>query len=98
MTHKITTKRVTFTQNDVEISEVSTGQVFIVGFVDHDSRMYKISHLLPYSQGNVLLSHDNETRKLWNEIYGHLNYRYFQALSKEIMVEGLLTIKFSKGT
>ena len=41
MTHTCTTKRVTFTQNDVDISKISTGQVIVVGFTDHDSRMYK---------------------------------------------------------
>ena len=47
MTHNGTTKRVTFTQNYVDISEVSIGQVVAVGFADHDSRMYKFSHFLP---------------------------------------------------
>ena len=98
MTHIGTTKRVTFTQNDVDISEISTGQVVAVGIVDHDSRMYKFSHFLPYSKGNALLSHANETNKLWNERSVHFNYRYRQALSKETMVEGLPSIKFSKGT
>ena len=46
----------------------------------------------------MLLSHANEIRKLWNEIYGHLKYKYLQSLSKESMVEGLPTIKFSNGT
>ena len=55
MTHIGTSKRVTFTQNDVEISEISTDQVVAVGYADHDSRMYKFSHFLPYSQGNALL-------------------------------------------
>ena len=66
-----------------------------MGVDDHDLRMYKFSHFLPYSQGNALLSHANETRKLWHERYGHLNYRYLQTLSKESMVEWIFTIKFS---
>ena len=98
MTPTGTTKRVTFTQNDVDISEISISQVVVVGYVDHDSRMYKFSHFLPYSQWNALLSHANETIKLWHEVYSHLNYRYLQELIKEIMVEGIPTINFSKGT
>ena len=39
MTHTGTAKRVTFTQNDLEISVVSTLQVVVVGFADHDSIM-----------------------------------------------------------
>ena len=77
---------------------VSTVQVVAVGFADHDLRMYKFSHFLPYSQGNALLSHANETTKLWHERYGHFNYRYLQSLSKEKMMEGLPSIKFSNGT
>ena len=98
MTHTSTRKRVTFTQNDVEISEISTGQVVAVGFANHDLRMYKFYHFLSYSQGNVILSHANETHKLLNDKFGHLNYRYLQSLIKEIMVERLPSIKFSKGT
>ena len=49
MTDTTTNKRVTFTQNDVEISKISAGQVVVVGFADHDARMYKFSHFLPYS-------------------------------------------------
>ena len=51
MTHTGEYKRVTFTPNAVEISEISTGQVAAVGFANHDYRMYKFSHFLPYSQG-----------------------------------------------
>ena len=69
-----------------------------MGVVDHDSRMYKLSHFLPYSQGNALLSHANDVSNLWHERYGHLNYMYLQALIKEITVEGFSTIKFSNDT
>ena len=69
-----------------------------MGFFYHDSRMHKFSHFLPYSQGNFLMLHANETNKLWHDIFGNLNYSYLQALSKEIMVEGLPTIKFSLRT
>ena len=39
MKHIGTNKRVTFTQNDVDISEISTGQVVAMGFTDRDLRM-----------------------------------------------------------
>ena len=47
MKHTGKTKRVTFTQNDTDISEISIGQVVTEGIVDHDSRMYKFSHFHP---------------------------------------------------
>ena len=75
-------KRVKFTPNVVEISEVSIGQVAVVGFADNDSRMYKFSHFLPYSQGNALLPHSNEKRKSLHERYGHINYKYLYSLRK----------------
>ena len=82
----------------MEISEISTRQAVAVGIADHDSRMYKFSYFLPYSQGNALLSHANETKKLWIDMFGHLKYIYIQSLSTENMVERIPSIKFSKGT
>ena len=55
MTYTSLSKRVTFTQDDVDILEISTGQVVAVGIADHESRMYKFSHFLPYSSGIALL-------------------------------------------
>ena len=54
MTHTGLGKRVEFTQENVDISEVSTGKVVAVGVADHESKMYKFSHFLPYSSTNVL--------------------------------------------
>ena len=42
MTHIGEPKRLIFTPNYVEISEISTGQVVAVGYVDHHERMYKL--------------------------------------------------------
>ena len=75
MKHTGKTKRVRFTQDDVEISKIYTCQVVAVGIADHKSRMYKFSHFLPCSSGNALLSHANEIRKLWHERFVHVNYR-----------------------
>ena len=47
MTHIGTTKILTVTQNDLEISEISTSQVFGMGIANHDLRMYKFSHFPP---------------------------------------------------
>ena len=40
-------KRVKFTPNTVEIAEIYTNNVVALGFVDHQARMYKLSHFLP---------------------------------------------------
>ena len=82
MTHTVSKNRVTFSQEDVEIFEVSTRKVVAVGVADNELRMYKFSHFRLYSSSKELQSHANEINKLWNEWFGHLNYRYLQSLSK----------------
>ena len=88
-------KRVTFTPDVVEIAEISSNQVVALGYADHQARMYNFSKILPNSNGKVLLSHANETSKLWHEIFGHMNYNYIQTLNKDEMVEGIPSIKSS---
>ena len=59
--------------------------------------MYKFSKFLPNSRGKTILSHENETSKIWHKIFEHMNYKYLQALNKDEMVEGLPSIKSSSG-
>ena len=49
MTHTGESKRVTFTPNAVDIEEISIGKVVALDVADHEVRMYKFSHFLPYS-------------------------------------------------
>ena len=67
------------------------------GVLDHNSKVYKFSHFLPFSNPSALLTNENEASKIWNEIFGHLNYKYISYLSDKDMVIGLRKIKFSKG-
>ena len=97
MTHTGSPKNVIFSHDDVEITEISNGKVIEKGVVDHTSKAYKFSHFLPYSNHSTLLIHANEARKIWHEIFGHLNYKYISDLSEKYMVIGLPKIKFSKG-
>ena len=76
MTHVGESKRVTFTLDVVEIAEISSNKVVALGYVDHQSRMYKFYKFIPNSRGQALLSHTNETNKMWHEIFGHMNYKY----------------------
>ena len=62
--------------NIVDIAEISTNNMVDLGFADHQVKVYKFSHFLPYSRGNALLTHSNDSRKLWNESFSHLNYKY----------------------
>ena len=95
MTHTREPKRVTFTPDMVEIPEISTDQVIAIGYADHYERMYKFSIFLPTSNDQALLSHANEVSKLWNERFGHMNYKYLQEIHRDEMVEGLPQIRSS---
>ena len=96
MTHTGSPKKVVFSHNDVEISEISNGRVIEKGIVDHSSKVYKFSHFLPFSNPSSLLTHANEASKIWHEIFAHLNYKYISDLSDKDMVIGFPKIKFSK--
>ena len=97
MTHIGSPKKVIFSPNDVEITDISNGKVIAKGVVDHTSKVYKFSHFPPYSNPSALLIHANGTSKIWHEIFGHINYKYISDLSDKYMVIGLPKIKFYKG-
>ena len=97
MTHTGSPKKVIFSPDDFEITEISNGKVIAKAVVDHTLKVYMFSHFLPYSNPSALLIHANEASKLWHEIYGHLNYKYISDLSEKYMVIGSPNIKFSKG-
>ena len=48
MTHTGSPKKVIFSPDDVEITEISNGKVIAKGVVDHTSKVYMFSHFLPY--------------------------------------------------
>ena len=94
MTHNGSLNKVIFSPNEVEISEISNGKVIETSVVDHTSKVYKFSHFLPYSNPSALLTHAIEVSKLWNEIFGHLKYKYLSDLSDKYMVIGLPNLSF----
>ena len=83
MTHTGSPKKVIFTPNDVDIMYISSGKVTAKGVVDHSSKVYMFSHVLPFSNPSALLIHANEASKLWHERFGHLNYKYLSDLSEK---------------
>ena len=97
MNHTGSPKKVIFSPDDVEIIQILNGKVIAKGVVDHTSNIYMFSHFLSYSNPSTLLIHVNEARKIWHEIFGHLNYTYLSDLSEKDMVIWLPNIKFYKG-
>ena len=84
MTHTGSPKKVIFSLDDVDITEISNGKVIAKGVVDHTSKVYMFSYFVPYySNPSALLIHTNEESKLWHEIFGHLNYKYISDLSEK---------------
>ena len=71
-------------------SKIATGEV------NNGARLYTFSEFIE-SESSLLLTHADDSSRLWHERFGHLNYRYMQQLSKNEMVEGLPNISFSKG-
>jgi hypothetical protein len=64
--------------------------------VNHRSRLYTFSEFIEPDLA-LLLTHADESSRIWHERFKHLNCRYMQQLSKQILVDGLPNIHFSKG-
>ena len=97
MTHTRSPKKVVFSPNEVEISDIVNGRVIIKCFVDPSSKVCMFSHFMPFSNPSALLTHANESSKIWHERFGHLNYKYLSYMCENDMVSGLPKIQFSKG-
>ena len=67
------------------------------GVANHAFKEYEFFHFLPNSYPSALLTHGNKKRKMWHEIFGHLNFKNLQLLHNENMVEGFPLTKSSKG-
>ena len=63
------------------------------GLANHHAKAYEFSHFVADAKPTALLTHGNEVSRLWNERFGHINFKYFQQLQKKSMVEGLPVIK-----
>ena len=65
MTHTGSPKRVTFDSELVEITKKSFGLLVAKGIANHSTKAYEFSHFLPVSPPTTLLSHANNTSKIW---------------------------------
>jgi hypothetical protein len=76
-----TGKRVTFTPDAVDIYDMKTNSRVATGEVNHQSRLYTFSEFIE-SDSALLLTHANESSRIWHERFGNLNFRYMQQLRK----------------
>jgi hypothetical protein len=96
MTNSGTEKKVVFTPNVVDIYDMQTNSRVATGEVNHQSRLYTFSKFIE-PDSTLLLTHADESSRIWHKRFGHLNFRYMQQLSKQRLVNGLPNIHFSKG-
>ena len=76
MTHTKFTKRVSFSLNDVEITELASGKLVAKGLANHHAKAYEFSHfVLEDAKPIAPLTHGNEVSRLWNERFGHMNLK-----------------------
>jgi hypothetical protein len=83
-----TGNKVIFIPNCVDIYDMQTNSRVSTGEVNHQSRLYTFSEFIEPDFA-LLFTHADESSKIWHKQFGHLNLRYMQQLSKQILVDGL---------
>jgi hypothetical protein len=96
MTNSDTGKKFIFTPNFVDIYDMQTNSRVATSEVNHQSRLYTFFEFIE-PDFSLLLTHGDESSRIWHKRIGHLNFRYMQKLSKHRLVDGLPDIHFSKG-
>jgi hypothetical protein len=96
MTNYNTEKKFIFTPNSMDIYDMQTNFRVATGEVNHQSRLYAFSEFIELDYA-LLLTHADESSRIWHERFGHLNFIYMKQLSKHRLVDGLLEIHFSMG-
>ena len=76
MTHNGVPKRVYFSLNDAEITDLASGELIAKGLANHHARAYEFSHFVPDAKPTAMLNHGNEVSRIWHESFGHINFKY----------------------
>ena len=97
MTHTRVPKRVSFSLNDVEITEIASRKLVAKGLANYHAKAHEFSHFVADAKPTALLTHGNEVSRLWHERFSHINFKYLHQLQKNSMVEGLPVIKETNG-
>ena len=64
MTHTGMPKRVSFSPNDVEITEIASGKLISKGLANHHAKAYEFSHFVADENPTALLTHGNEVSRV----------------------------------
>ena len=74
ITHSGIGKRVEFTPDAVNIFDIQSNSKVATGEVNHKSRLYTFSEFIEPDSA-LLLTHADDSSRLWHERFGHLNFR-----------------------
>jgi hypothetical protein len=77
MRNSDTRKKFIFTPNSMEIYDMQTNSMVSTSEVNHQSRLYTFSEFIE-PDSTLLLTHDDESSRIWHERFGHLNFRYMK--------------------
>ena len=80
MTHIGVPKRVYFSPNDVEIIKLASRKLIAKGLANHHAKAYAFSHFVADAKPTAMLTHGSEVSRIWNERFGHINFKYLQQL------------------
>jgi hypothetical protein len=75
MTNSGTGKKLIFTPNVLDIYDMQTNSRVSTGEANHQFRLYTFSKFIKLDS-SLLLTHADESSRIWHERFGHLNFRY----------------------
>jgi hypothetical protein len=96
MKNSDTGKKFIFIPNSVDVYDMKTNSSIVTGEVNRLPRLYTFSEFIEPDYA-LLLTHADESSRIWHKRFGHLNFRYMQQLRKHRLVDGLPDIHLSKG-
>jgi hypothetical protein len=95
MKNYTTKKKLIFTPNVVEIYDMKTNSRVATDEVNHLSRLFTFSEFIELDS-TLLLTHTDESSRIWHERFRNLNFIYIQQIRNKILVDGLPEIHLSK--
>jgi hypothetical protein len=77
MTNFKTRKKLILTTDALDIYDMQTNSKVSIGEVNHQSRIYTFSKFIELDY-SLLLTHADESSRIWHERFEHLNFIYMQ--------------------
>jgi hypothetical protein len=90
ITHSSEGKNVEFSPHQVVIKDLKDPQHVLANIiVDDITKLYKFDNFGSSYFPSIFVAHSNDLRKIWHELFGHLNYCALHQLYNQYMVTGL---------